>query len=166
MKKLLKEPICPECGIELQPYVDDEMSCSCHICAPCSKCSDERMMCPECGDIFYPDDFEPSPLEKLASKIAETLPKKKHLTIDEICEKVKSEKDGVYVVMKSDVSGWVEYTLYMRKELFDKHPKYEIGWLGKYVNRPNGFSKYDMVKIKRQYERNGVVVTVLSYCVD
>jgi hypothetical protein len=56
MKK--EDDIKCECGGELIPYIDDDNSCSCHINPPCSKCTDERMVCEECGKIDYPK-YEP-----------------------------------------------------------------------------------------------------------
>lgn len=54
MSEIIQEGKC-ECGGELESYIDDEASCSCHINPPCSKCTDERMVCVECGEIDYPE---------------------------------------------------------------------------------------------------------------
>jgi hypothetical protein len=43
---------CPQegCSGVLDWYDDPDISCSCHICAPCSKCTDSRLCCTECGE--------------------------------------------------------------------------------------------------------------------
>lgn len=42
------------CGQPMVKYIDDDVSCSCHLNAPCSKCTDDRMICEICGEINTP----------------------------------------------------------------------------------------------------------------
>ncbi len=48
---------CPDCKVELIPHEDDEMQCCCH-CGnpPCSKCCEDRMECPECGEVYEKEE--------------------------------------------------------------------------------------------------------------
>lgn len=50
---------CPECGGTLfYPPVDD---CYCHLSAPCAPCTDNALLCPDCGFEWHPDHEKPSP---------------------------------------------------------------------------------------------------------
>ena len=163
--ELLKEKICPECKCELEPYIDDEMSCSCHIVAPCAKCCDERLVCPECGDIFYPYDFEPTPLERVVEKLIKTNSIPIPLSDFEIKEKIKSGEFKEYVLQHSNPSSFKIYSIYFSENEFKKKPSEIDKWIGIYVGRPNGFSKYDMVEIDVNI-MDGIVKVRVSYCID
>ena len=165
MKTKLTEMICPECNVELEPYIDDEMSCSCHISAPCAKCCDDRMICPECGDIFAPDDFEPTPLEKAAMEIVKNNPIPRALLDYEIREKIQNGEFEDYTLRLNNESSFVIYDVYFSEKTFKKKPTNLEEWIGGYVGRPNGFTKYDMVKIDSN-ERDGIVKVHVSYCID
>lgn len=40
--------VCPECG-KGSLYYPPVKNCSCHLCAPCSACVDNRLACEKCG---------------------------------------------------------------------------------------------------------------------
>lgn len=48
-----------DCGGNLSPYIDDDVSCSCHINPPCAKCTEERLVCDICEDVIYPEYVKP-----------------------------------------------------------------------------------------------------------
>ena len=58
----IKEPEeggkCPECR-EGEMHFPAVENCSCHICAPCSKCTDNQLTCKLCGWEFMP----PAPVD-------------------------------------------------------------------------------------------------------
>jgi len=105
---------CNECNIELEQYIDDDVSCSCHISPPCSKCTDDRMVCPECGEI-YKNDYIPSYTGKPYIK---PLPK---TPID----------SGIsYITVRS--GGWVQVQGTYRKDMTFKQVKEKLGHFDKY----------------------------------
>jgi len=54
---------CPECGDGTMEYPRVE-NCSCHLCAPCSACVDNRIKCDDCGF----EEPEPEPLPSLTKE--------------------------------------------------------------------------------------------------
>jgi hypothetical protein len=101
---------CPDChkGKLIYPPVEN---CSCHINAPCSACTSNKLQCDECG--FEPEEpeykdvpityglcmreYKPKPLDN--TKIDYRI--KMHTAATQICEGVYPEGTGIDAVRKA-----------------------------------------------------------------
>lgn len=101
---------CPECG-KGKFYFPPVENCSCHINAPCSACTDNKIECDECGyqpeEPEYKDipiayglamrEYKPKPLDK--TKIDYRV--RMHTGSSMICEGVYPEGMGIDEVRKA-----------------------------------------------------------------
>ena len=110
---------CEICNVVLVPHVDDDCSCSCHLCAPCAKCTDDREECPKCGEIYSPEYV---PLEKS--------------TYDRPLPRCPIDAGIDYTVTRA--GGWVQVRGTKREGLTTDMVKDRLG----------NFDKYHMFKFK------------------
>lgn len=114
------EEKCKECSGQLEQYVDDEQSCSCHINPPCSKCTDTRSICVDCGEIF--DNYK--------------YVKPKHIKIDIKLPQCKVNELVDYKIQRSGC--WVIASGTHKKGMTKQEVKEKLG----------SFDKYHMFKFK------------------
>lgn len=125
--------ICPECHSG-HLYYPPVKNCSCHICAPCSACVDNKLRCNECD--FKPDEpeykdvpityglsmreYKPKPLDNTkidyrikihtgSSQICEGV-YPEGTTVDEVRQKVKGTFGGRFEQFGNGKFKYIAYT--------------------------------------------------------
>ena len=129
---------CNHCNKELVPYIDTDMSCSCHINPPCAKCTDTRMECPECGEIFEEELTHNTNIKPYIQPLLKT----------------PIESNISYETQRS--GGWVLV-----------HGTAKLGLTRNEIkNKLGQFDKYNMFKIKSYQKQDYYISFNASWCTD